>query len=112
MNILLLFQFGKSINKICAICLLTFYSLCVIMYIENKSKGRVSMKTKIFSIPLYGTNENVYDVYYKGGYYTIEHPTNIFHITQFSGTLEECKEWLRNRVIKEFGFLPSFKELM
>lgn len=104
-------QFGKSVNKICAICLLTFYLLCVIICIENKSKGRVTMKTKIFSIPLYGTNENVYDVYYKGGYYTIEHPTNIFHITQFSGTLEECKEWLRNRVIREFGFLVNFKEL-
>jgi hypothetical protein len=91
---------------------LTFYLLYAIICIENKSKGRVSMKTKIFSIPLYGTDENVYELYYKGGYYTVEHPTNIFHITQFSGTLEECKEWLRNRVIREFGFLPSFKELM
>lgn len=74
--------------------------------------GDVMEKVLIFSIPFYGLDENVYEVYYKGGYYTVERPENIFAKTQFSGTLEDCKKFLQNRVLKEFGFPVNFSVLM
>ena len=68
-------------------------------------------KTLIFKIPFYGLNEYIWEVYYKGGYYTVERPENIFKKTFFSGALEECKAYLRDMAEREFGFLPNFVEL-
>ena len=68
-------------------------------------------KYLIFTIPFYGLDEYIWEVYYKGGYYTVERPENIFKRTFFSGTLDECKAYLRNRVMTEFGFPLNFPEL-
>ena len=68
-------------------------------------------KILVFAIPFYGHDELIYEVYYKGGYYTVERPENIFVKTQFSGTLEKCKEFLRGEVIKYFGFPIEFPVL-
>lgn len=68
------------------------------------------MKIKIFEIPIYDC-EFAYEVYYKGGYYTVEQPHDIFKKTRFSGSLEQCKDFLRELVLIHYGFPVSFKEL-
>lgn len=68
------------------------------------------MKVKVFEIPIYA--ELVYEVYYKGGYYTVEQPRDIFRKTRFSGSLEQCKDFLRGVVLIHYGFPVKFKELV
>lgn len=68
-------------------------------------------KYLVFKIPFYGKDEYIWEVYYKNGYYVVERPECIFQKTFFSGTLEQCKEFLRGEVIKYFGFPVNFLAL-